>query len=58
MEGATHAVAQRRRERHAPEPGGEADEESEETEDNSAAETSGTKREGEAVRVGGIVEVT
>ena len=47
-------MAQRRRKRQAPDPGGEADEGSEETEYKSAAEKSGTKRAGEAVRVGGI----
>ena len=33
VEGETHAVAQSRRERHVPEPGGGADEESEGAED-------------------------
>ena len=57
IEGATHAVAQRRRERHALETGGGVDERNEGAEDKSAAETSRMERAGEAGRVRGIVEV-
>ena len=54
---ATHAVAQRCRERHNPEQGGPAGEGSEGAEDESAAATSRTEREGESERVAGIGEV-
>ena len=57
IEGATHAVAQRRRERHMPEPGGEADKGSERAEDESVAETSGEESAGGAARIRGIGEV-
>ena len=50
-------MAQRRRERHAPEPGGGADEGLEGVEDESAVARSGMERAGEAARVGGIGEV-
>ena len=58
IEGAAHAVAQMRNERHALDTGGEADKRSEGAEEKSAAETSGMERVGEAARIGGIGEVT
>ena len=57
IEGGTHAVVQRRRDRHVLELGGGADEGSEEVEDNSTAATSGTERAGEAAILGGRGEV-
>ena len=54
IEGAIHAVVQRRYERHIPEPGCGADEESEGAEDESVEATSRTERVGEAMRVIGI----
>ena len=57
IEGATHAVAQRRREQHAMEPRGGTDDWSEGAEDESLAAPRGAVRAGEAARVGGIGEV-
>ena len=54
IEGAIHAVVQRRYERHIPEPGCGADEESEGAEDESVEATSRTERVGEAMRFIGI----
>ena len=48
IEGATHAVAQRRRERHMPEPEGGADESSEGSEEERTAATSRVERAGGA----------
>ena len=58
IEETTHAVVQRRHERHVTEPGGGADAGSEGAEDNIVAATSGTERAGEEVRFGGIGEVS
>ena len=58
IEGATHDVAQRWQKIHTPEPGGGRDEVSEGVEDENAAATSGTERVREAMRIGGIGEVT
>ena len=57
IERATHTVAQRRKERIRPEPGGGADKGSEGTEVKSSVEPSRTSRVGEAERVDGIGEV-
>ena len=57
IEGGTHAVVQRRRDRHVLELGGGSDEGSEGVEDESTAATSGTERAGEAAILGGRGEV-
>ena len=58
IEGATHIVAQRQRERYALDPGSGEDKLSEGTEDKGESETSGTERTGETERLGGTRETT
>ena len=57
IEGATDAMAQRRRERHAPDPGVGSDKGSEGAEENIVVATIWRERAGEAATVGGTGEI-